>query len=82
MAEAKKSYAKMTKEEEQFAKTLGLKITQAREALSMSQEELGRQAKLNQTTISLIENGRRIPNIKTIIKLSKVLQKNLSITLE
>ena len=82
MAEAKKSYADMTEEEAQYAMVLGARIAHAREGLGISQGELGKLAGFNQTTISLIETGKRLPNLKTLIRLSKIIKKSLKITLE
>ena len=46
----------------------------ARERIQISQEELGFRCKLNRTTISLYERGRREPGIDAVVKLAAGLE--------
>jgi transcriptional regulator with XRE-family HTH domain len=50
-------------------------MKQARTEAGISQEELGFQANLNRTTISLYERGCREPGIDAVVKLAAALGK-------
>jgi transcriptional regulator with XRE-family HTH domain len=54
-------------------RAFGAVIRKQREALGMSQEELGDTAGLHRTYISLLERGRRSASIETILRLAKAL---------
>jgi transcriptional regulator with XRE-family HTH domain len=49
-------------------------MKQARMQAGISQEELGFRCKLNRTTISLYERGRREPGIDALVKLAAGLE--------
>ncbi len=52
---------------------IGKKICKCREERSMTREELARELGITVQTISRWENGRRIPDIITFLKLAKIL---------
>jgi len=54
---------------EQFARNL----RQRREALGLSQEELGDRCDLHRTEVSLLERARRDPRLNTLVKLARAL---------
>ena len=51
----------------------GLKIRKFREALDYSQELLAEKSDLDQTYISGIENGKRNPGVKNVVRIAKAL---------
>jgi transcriptional regulator with XRE-family HTH domain len=55
--------------EEQFAENLW----RARKRAGVSQEELGFRSDLHRTEIDLLERGRRMPRIDTLVKLAGAL---------
>ena len=60
------------------AKEIGLRIACRRTELKMTQKQLSIQADIPYQTISLIENGRRIPETETLIKFANALRVPLS----
>jgi len=60
----------MSKRRDRFA--ANMKRTRAK--VGISQEELGFRCKLNRTTISLYERGKREPGIDAIVKLAAGLE--------
>lgn len=58
-------------------KNIGKVIKKYRQKLGWSQSELARQTNVTSAAISLIEGGNRIPSLRVIQKLAKIL--NLSI---
>ncbi len=54
---------------ERFAENLA----RERHAASMSQEELAARAEIHRTQISLIEGGKRMPRLDTVVKLAGAL---------
>jgi transcriptional regulator with XRE-family HTH domain len=53
--------------------TIGQTIKNARELLSMSQEELAQKVRVGTQTIEKYESGEQIPSTQTLLKLSTVL---------
>lgn len=64
-----------------YAESIGKKVLQARKELGLSQSSLAEMANCTRLTISLIEKGKRLPNVKTLMILSSVLGKQLNIKL-
>jgi|DewCreStandDraft_4_1066084.scaffolds.fasta_scaffold05341_2 transcriptional regulator with XRE-family HTH domain len=58
----------------EYIKNLGLKIRFYRENSGLTQEQLSELINISQNFLSQIENGRRAPSLKTIIKISEVLK--------
>lgn len=58
---------------EATAKQIGRNVFLARRRVSFSQEELGALASLHRTEIGMIESGRRLPRVDTLIKVASVL---------
>jgi two-component SAPR family response regulator len=52
---------------------IGIKIAKCREERNMSREELANQIGVTVSTISRWENGKRIPDIVTLLKIAQVL---------
>ena len=52
-------------------KQIGENVRRRREELGIDQEELAHRAGLNRTMISLVENGKKLIRIDTMIKLSR-----------
>jgi len=52
---------------EQLAARLGRNVFRCRREASLSQEQLARRAGLHRTEIGLIENGRRMPRVDTLV---------------
>lgn len=52
----------------------GKRIREERERLGLTRAELGSKAGLNQSFISALENGRRLPGKQTLEKVAKALQ--------
>ncbi|HEU5062557.1 MAG TPA: helix-turn-helix transcriptional regulator [Solirubrobacterales bacterium] len=59
--------------DEAAAKRLGRNVFMARRRAGFSQEELGALACLHRTEIGLVESGRRLPRVDTLIKLAAAL---------
>jgi len=55
------------------AERFGRNLLAARRRAGFSQEELGAFAALHRTEIGLLENGRRVPRLDTIVKLEACL---------
>lgn len=72
-------YRALSDEEQKLAKVIGAKISNTRATIGMSQTELGTLANINQTTISQIETGKRLPNIASLLSIASVLGKDLQI---
>ena len=58
----------------EYLKNLGLKIRFYRENSGLTQEQLSEFINISQNFLSQIENGKRCPSLKTIIKISEVLK--------
>ena len=56
-----------------MAERFGRNLLAARRRAGFSQEELGALAALHRTEIGLLENGRRVPRLDTIVKLETCL---------
>jgi transcriptional regulator with XRE-family HTH domain len=61
---------------------LGTNLKRRRRAARLSQERLSELADLDRTLISLIERGKKLPRIDTLVKLSRGLGLPLSDLLE
>jgi len=61
---------------------LGANLKRRRRAARLSQERLSELADLDRTLISLIERGKKLPRIDTLVKLSRGLGLPLSDLLE
>lgn len=59
--------------DEAAAKRLGRNLFMARRRAGFSQEELGALACLHRTEIGLVESGRRLPRVDTLVKLASAL---------
>lgn len=57
---------------------LGAKLKTIREKRNLSQEDLGEIVGSRQSTISDIENGRRLPSVKMLFALSEALDVTLN----
>jgi len=57
----------------EIAERFGRNLFHARHHAGFSQAELARLTSLHRTEISLIERGRRLPRVDTLIKLSSAL---------
>jgi transcriptional regulator with XRE-family HTH domain len=64
----------MKQRDEGAAKQLGRNLWLARRRTGLSQEKLAKLCGLHRTEISLVEQGRRIPRIDTLIKLASSLE--------
>ena len=62
--------------ENQKLKELGRKIVVLRAEKNMTQTELYKLAGLSYTTISFIENGKKVPRVSTLYRIAKVLDVN------
>lgn len=83
VAEKKRArYRKLSPDEAKIALSVGKRVTELREQMEISQWELGKRADLNQTTVSLIETGRQLPNINSLVKLSAVFRTDLVVLLK
>ncbi len=58
----------------EYLKNLGLKIRFYRENAGLTQEQLSELINISQNFLSQIENGKRAPSLKTIIKISEILK--------
>lgn len=70
-------YRAMDEQEQTLAKEIGKQVQELRERRNWSQTMLGELAGLNQTTLSLIETGKQLPAMGSLIKLSNVFESNL-----
>ena len=61
----------------EIAQRFGRNLFHARHHTGFSQEELARLTSLHRTEISLIERGRRLPRVDTLIKLFSALAEEL-----
>jgi transcriptional regulator with XRE-family HTH domain len=59
---------------ENYKRTLGQNVRKAREALQLSQEELGHEIDIDRTYISGIERGVRNPSLDVIAKIAQRLK--------
>lgn len=57
-----------------FAKTFGVVLRDMRIEAGMTQEQLGLEADLRRTFISLLELGQQQPTLTTLMKLSQALK--------
>ncbi|WP_041286706.1 helix-turn-helix domain-containing protein [Desulfomonile tiedjei] len=58
----------------EIAKIFGEVLQELRRKRGLSQEEFGFECELHRTYISLLERGKRIPSLTTIIQLAIVLK--------
>jgi len=58
-------------------KRIGLNIAALRKAKGLTQEELGHRAKIHQTYLSNVEQGRRNPSLVVLDRLAKALKVEL-----
>lgn len=72
--------SKQTRAEEKVEvdESLGIKLRQIRQKLSLSQRELARRSGITHTTISLIESGRISPSLSSLKKVLDAMDMNLS----
>lgn len=56
-----------------FAKTFGRNLAHHRDALGVSQEDLGLMADLHRTAVGQLERGERVPRADTVVKLCSCL---------
>lgn len=54
-------------------KRLGKRIQKLRKQASLTQEELAEKVKLSAKYIQFIENGNRVPSLKTVYKIARAL---------
>jgi len=59
---------------EELAAHFGVNLRRRRRRLALSQEQLAKLAAVHRTEIGLLENGRRLPRIDTVIKLAASLE--------
>jgi transcriptional regulator with XRE-family HTH domain len=60
----------------------GENLLRVRQARKLSQENVAERAAIHRTQISLIESGRRVPRLDTLVKLAGALEVPLSTLLE
>lgn len=82
MEKQEKQYAKLDAEEMQYARQLGARVLYLRQAKKLSQRGLSELAGVDMATISLLETGKRLPNLRTLIKLSGFLGAELDIQID
>ncbi|HUB06888.1 MAG TPA: helix-turn-helix transcriptional regulator [Myxococcales bacterium] len=61
-----------------LAHRLGVRIRRLRRRRAMSQEELAERAGISVSFLSMLERGRRLPHLETVVKLADVLGVTLS----
>jgi transcriptional regulator with XRE-family HTH domain len=61
---------------------IGSKIREARIKMGISQRRLAKQLGISNTYLSDIEVGRTLPSVNTLLKISKALDKDISIFLK
>lgn len=59
----------------ELAKAFGVVLRKLRKDAGLTQEQLGLEADLRRTFVSLLELGQQIPSLQTIFKLSIPLEK-------
>lgn len=59
--------------DEAISKQFGLNLKAARRRAGVTQEDLGFRCGLHRTEIGLVESGKRLPRIDTLIKLASAL---------
>lgn len=57
-------------------------MRQARESLDINQETLGKMMSVSRITVNRWENGERVPDLDTVEKIAKALNKKAVITLK
>ncbi len=57
-------------------------MKQARESLDINQEALGKKMSVSRITVNRWENGERVPDLDTVEKIAKALNKKAVITLQ
>ena len=62
-----------TRSEAAYLKALGESVRAAREAMDLSQEDLGFEADLDRTYISGIERGVRNPTVTSLLRIARAL---------
>lgn len=62
----------------EIAKAFGLVIRELRKEAGLTQEQLGLEADLRRTFVSLLELGQQTPSLQTIFKLSIPLERQPS----
>lgn len=65
-----------------FNTAFGAAVREAREALGLSQEDLGFKAELDRTYVSGIERGVRNPTLKSILRVARALETKPSILVQ
>lgn len=56
-----------------IATRFGANLNAARRASGLTQERLAEEAGLHRTAIGLLESGRRVPRVDTVVKLARAL---------
>ncbi|GAA2834937.1 helix-turn-helix domain-containing protein [Leucobacter komagatae] len=56
------------------AKTIGLRIREARQALGISMEDLSHLSELSLTSVGKIERGTQSPSAETLVRIASVLE--------
>ena len=64
------------------AVAFGLVLRRLRQEASLTQEELGFEADLRRTYVSVLELGQQQPSLTTILKLARALNKSASTLIE
>lgn len=59
-------------------KRLGQKIRKLRKAKDLTQEDLAELACMDYTSINKIENGHRVPSLKSVEKIARALKVSLN----
>lgn len=57
-----------------IARRFGANLNAARRASGLSQERLAAKAGLHRTAIGLLESGRRVPRVDTVVHLARALE--------
>ena len=58
----------------ELSKAFGLVIRELRKECGLTQEELGLEADLRRTYVSILELGQQMPSLQTIFKISSALK--------
>lgn len=59
----------LDEEREQMASIIGAFIKKNRKSLKLTSDEVGEMCEVDNSTISQIENGKRVPKLETIVRI-------------
>lgn len=67
---------------ENFKKSIGDQIRDARKAKGLTQKELGEMLRIGEPTVNKYESGKQNPTVETLFKIAEALNLKLKISLE